>query len=141
VVNISNGKITGDVVDPDDEILRKQSFRLELRSQTVGGTTLLRCISPVGEVDLFDHELLDRLYALQRVTGMSKVCAAYDSRRKKHIVTVQGDRLFDLKTTQWQEIEELVVRTVTAADQIEERLLGSDDDQRYLDVDRGRKNA
>ncbi len=50
------------------------------------------------------------------------------------MVTVEGDRLFDLKTTQWQEIEDLIVRTVEVADEIENKLLERDEDAGYLDV-------
>ena len=60
--------------------------------------------------------------------------ATYDPKRKKHLVTVQGDRLFDLKTTQWQEIEALIVRTVEVADRIESEMLECDEDARYLNV-------
>ena len=51
---------------------------------------------------------------------------------RKHMVTVEGDRLFNLKTTQWQEIEDLIVRTVEAADRIESELLERDDEPSIL---------
>ena len=56
------------------------------------------------------------------------------------MVTVEGDRLFDLKTTQWQEIEDLIVRTVEVADEIENKLLERDEDAGYLDVVREEQN-
>jgi hypothetical protein len=68
---------------------------------------------------------------------MSKVCAIYNPKLRKHLVTVEADRLFHLKTTQWQEIEDLVVRTVEAADQIESELLGNDDDATFINKRRG----
>jgi ERCC4-related helicase len=120
---------------------RGQSFQLELRSQVFGGATLLRCISPVGEIDLLhDQDNLDELYGLQYSTGMSKICAIYNPKRKKHLVTVEGDRLFDLTTTQWQEVEDLIVRTVEVADEIENKLLKHDEDTRYLAVVREGQN-
>ena len=50
------------------------------------------------------------------------------------MVTVEGDRLFDLKTTQWQEVEELIVGTVETAAEIESILLERDEDAKYLAV-------
>jgi hypothetical protein len=124
VVRSGSGKINGDV--------RKQMFELELRSQVFGGEALLRCVSPVGEIDLYDQENLDHLYYMQQITNMSKVCAVYNPKLKKHMVTVEGDRLFHLKTTQWQEIDDLIVRTVEAADRIESEVLERDDDAQYF---------
>ena len=71
---------------------------------------------------------------------MSKICATYDSKRKKHLVTVEGDRLFDLKTTQWEEIEDLIVRTVKVADMIEGKVLECDEDAQYFNIRRKVKN-
>jgi len=119
-----SGKINGNI--------RKQIFELELRSQIFGGEAILRCVSPVGEIDLYDQENLDNLYNMQQETNMSKVCAIYNPKIKKHMVTVEGGRLFHLKTTQWQEIDDLIVRTVEAADRIESKILNRDDDVRYL---------
>jgi hypothetical protein len=126
VVRSGSGKINGNV--------RKQVFELELRSQVFGGEALLRCVSPVGEIDLYDQENLDSLYYMQQKTNMSKVCAVYNPKLRKHMVTVEGDRLFHLKTTQWQEIDDLIVRTVEAADRIESEILERDDDARYIGI-------
>lgn len=133
-VTLRNRRVVGSGSEPSDGKQREQSFQLELRSQVVGGATLLRCVSPVGDIDLNDQDNLDDLYDLQYETGMSKICATYDPKRKKHLVTVQGDRLFDLKTTQWQEIEVLIVRTVEVADRIESEMLECDEDARYLNI-------
>ena len=113
---------------------RNQLFQLELRSQVVGGSTLLRCVSHVGDIDLFDQGNLDNLYDMQSKTGMSKVCATYDPKRKKHLVSVEGDRLFDLETTQWQELEDLIVRTVQVADRIESEVLKRDEDTQFFNI-------
>ena len=126
VVRSGSGKINGNI--------RKQVFELELRSQVFGGEALLRCVSPVGEIDLYDQENLDSLYYMQQKTNMSKVCAVYNPKLRKHMVTVEGDRLFHLKTTQWQEIDDLIVRTVEAADRIESEILERDDDAQYIGI-------
>ena len=72
------------------------------------------------------------LYYMQQKTNMSKVCAVYNPKLRKHMVTVEGDRLFHLETTQWQEIDDLILRTVEAADRIESEILERDDDARYF---------
>lgn len=57
---------------------------------------------------------------------------SYDPKRKKHFITVEDDRLFDLKTTQWQEIQDLVLRTVETSDRIEGELLECDQDSLFM---------
>ena len=100
----------------------------------------LRCVSPVGDINLHDQDNIDELYRLQQNTGKSKICAIYNPKHKNHMVTVEGDRLFDLKTTQWQEVEDLIVRTVEVADEIENKLLERDEDAQYLAVMRGEQD-
>jgi len=139
-VSLENGRVVRSGFEPIDGNQREQSFQLEMRSQIVGSATLLRCVSPVGDIDLNDQNNLNALYNLQHKTGMPKICATYDPKRKKHLVTVEGDRLFNLKTTQWQEIEDLIVRIVEAADRIESSILECDEDVRYLNIVREVKN-
>lgn len=133
-VTLKNQHIVRLGAEKCDGNVRKQIFKLELKSQVFGGEALLRCISPVGELDLNDQEKLDSLYCMQQKTNMSKVCAVFDHRRSKHMVTVEGDRLCNLKTTQWQEIDDLVTMTVEAADKIECELLDRDDDAQYCEI-------
>ena len=121
-------------IDTGDATVRQQTFRLELKSQVFGGGTLLKCISPVGEIDLHDPANLDKLYDLQQKLNMPKVCVVYNPKVGKHRVTIEGDRLFDLKTTQLQEIDDLVTTTVEAADRLECDLLGRDEDARYCGI-------
>ena len=94
----------------------------------VGDATLVRCVSPVGWVNLDQRAELDQLYELQRDLGMVKVCARHDPRKRLYEVTVRGSRLFRLDTTQSEELEDLVIRTVEAADAIEADLLERDAD-------------
>ena len=58
---------------------------------------------------------------------MVKVCAVYDARRHNYKVSIQGHRLFDPKTTQFPEIEDLVKSIVQSADAIELSLLERDE--------------
>jgi len=130
-VSIAGDHIACDIVDLSSGEFRRQSFKLELRSQVMGSRTLLRCTSPVGSLSLTDSKVLDRLYELQRDFGMVKVCARYNVRRRKYRITIEGDRLFVLKTTQPEEIEDLLRRVIVAADRLENDLLGSDDDFKF----------
>ena len=107
---------------------REQPFDLCLRSQTVGDATLVRCTSPVGQVDLSDPEQVDALYDLQRKHAIARVCARYDAKHHTAEVTIEADRLFHLDTTQHEELDELVRRVVETADAIEMTLLGCDAD-------------
>ncbi len=59
---------------------------------------------------------------------MVKVCVQHDPRKRLYDVTVRGSRLFRLDTTQPEELEDLVIRTVEAADAIEADLLERDAD-------------
>lgn len=136
-VTLMNRHIVRAGDDIGDAKVRKQIFKLELKSQVFGGETLLRCVSPVGEIDLHDQANLDNMYNMQQKTNMSKVCTVYEPKSRKHMVTVEGDRLFNLKTTQWQEIDDLVTVTVEAADQIECDLLNRDEDAQYSKIIQG----
>jgi hypothetical protein len=107
---------------------REQPFDLSMRSQAVGDATLVRCVSPVGLLELSDDATLDTLYERQRELGMVRVCIRYDAKHHSFVTTIEGDRLLNRKTTQYDEIQQLVVETVRAADRIEEALLGRDAD-------------
>ena len=96
-----------------------------MRSQVLGDATLIRCVSPVGELDLSDKEVLDKLYNLQREQGVSRVCA-HAGDWKRSMVTVERDRLFRMDTTQPEEIVDLVRSVTRQADEIESVLLHVD---------------
>ena len=133
-VTLANQHIVRSGADKKYRNVRKQLFKLELKSQVFGGEALLHCVSPVGKIDLENQEKLDNLYCMQQKTNMSKVCAVYSPKDRKHMVTVEGDRLFNIATTQWQEIDDLITMTVEAADKIECELLQRDEDAQYCKI-------
>ena len=101
----------------------EKRFLLELRSQASGDSTLLRCTSEVGRLDLRnDTAVLDELYELQRKLGHAKVCVHRDDSLLDR-VTVEGDLPFSPALTQWEELELLVARTVHAAAAIRRTLV------------------
>jgi hypothetical protein len=106
---------------------RWQQFELQMVAQVAGNATLIKCTSPVGYLDLDDTDLVDRLYDLQWKYGMVKVCARHDAKRRQYHVAIEGDRLFHLETSQPEEMERLLRRTVRVADTIEGDLLHQDD--------------
>lgn len=105
---------------------RRQFFTLTLRSQIVGDATLLRCVSPVGRLDLRDAGVLDGLYDLQRELGAVRVCARHDAKGNQYVITIEEEQLFHVSATQTSEIRQLIERTVVAADVIEQELLAVD---------------
>ena len=103
----------------------EKRFRLELRSQASGDSTLLRCTSAVGRLNLrTDDRMLDELYELQQQPDLryAKVCVHRDDSRLDH-VTVEGDLPFSPTMTQLEELELLVSRTVRAAGWIKQELV------------------
>ena len=105
----------GCVKDSASQKIMEQRFQLELRSQTVGERTLLRCNSEVGVRNLKDDDELDRLYDLQRSLGRIKVCTRPKGKFGHEEVSVEGDILFHPKTTQIDEVAMLVQRVTCAA--------------------------
>ena len=124
--SIQHGKcVCASQIDPSAPI-RRQPFALELCSYRAGGTTLVECFSPVGRIALDDSAELNRLYELQRRLTLVKVCAEHDLKTRQYDVSVRGDRMFHLDTTQPEEIEDLIIRTVEAADSIEAEMIEDD---------------
>ena len=137
-VAIRNGRIVTDG-SLGSAGVREQAFELRMRSQVVGEATLIRCISPVGHMDLTDDGVVDELYERQRDLSVARVCA-HPGDRHHSMVTVENDRLFRLDTTQPEEIVELVRSVVLDADRIEASILRVDahwDDGWDTDGDEG----
>lgn len=113
----------------------EQRFQLQLRSQAAGDATLLHCSSAVGPLDIErDDDRLDELYELQRELGLVKVCVRPDPADRTDRVYIEGDILFHPHSTQFEELESLVTKTVTAAGMIAARLV-----ERTCDGNSGRE--
>ncbi len=107
-----------------DEKGVEQRFQLQLRSQAAGDATLLHCSSAVGPLDIErDEDGLDELYELQHELGLVKVCVRPDTADRTDRVYIEGDILFHPHCTQFEELESLVTRTVTAAGTMAARLV------------------
>ena len=100
----------------------EKEFSVELRSQAAGDATLLRCRSHVGHLDLKKDSLLDDLYRAQRDCGFVKVCVRRDVTDPTDDISVEGDLPFHPQTTQVEELELLVSRTVGAAARLQRKL-------------------
>ncbi len=70
-----------------------------------------------GPCPLENEVWLDSLYDVQRALGIAKVCATHNVKTRQYGVSIEGDRLFHIRTTQPEEVEDLVVRTTLAAAQ------------------------
>ena len=111
-----------------DERGMEQPFRLQLRSQASGDATLLHCSSEVGPVEIEqDDYRLDELYELQRELKCAKVCVHPDPADRTDRISVEGDIVFHPDTTQLEELESLVTRTVGAAGVLASRLVEQED--------------
>ena len=107
-----------------DEKGMEQPFRLQLRSQAAGDATLLHCSSAVGPLDIErDDDRLDELYKLQHELGLVKVCVRPDPADRTDRVYIEGDIMFHPHSTQFEELESLLARTVTAAGMMAARLV------------------
>ena len=111
-----------------DERGMEQPFRLQLRSQAAGDATLLHCSSEVGPVEIeHDDDRLDELYKLQQKLKCAKVCVHPDPADRTDRISVEGDIVFHPDTTQFEELESLVTRTVRAAGVLANRLVEQED--------------
>jgi hypothetical protein len=118
----------GDTPRDRDPEIRQQGFELQLRSQQRGDATLLRCISPVGSLDLRDDRVVDDLYELQQDHAQVKICCRPEGRRRLESVTIEAGILFSPATTQVEEFRAIIERTVLAADAIENEMMAQDQD-------------
>ena len=74
-----------------------------------------------------DDDALDDLYKLQRDLGLAKVCVRPDPADRTDRVFVEGDIVFHPESTQLEELDSLVTRTVAAAGSLASRLIEHDD--------------
>lgn len=105
---------------------RRQLVCLGLRSAGIDGVTFLRCSSEIGLVDLSQVGTVDRLRRLALWLGQPRLCARYQTRHRKHSLSVEASLPFDPATTQYEEFRDLVSRVAGQADRLEHELLGMD---------------
>ena len=101
----------------------EKEFSIELRSQAAGDATLLRCHSPVGHLDLKKDALLDDLYRVQRDFGFVKICVRREATEQTDNISVEGDLPFHAETTQVEDLELLIARTVGGAARLQRGLM------------------
>lgn len=123
----------------DDEAAAGFEFMLELRSQSAGDATLLRCESFVGSLDLRDDDVLDSLYELQIALDHPRICIEPDERRRLDQVSIHHEILFHPTATQTSEIYAAIERTVRAASHIHDKLVIGSGDTREGGSRRGRR--
>lgn len=105
---------------------RRQLVSVELRSAGIDGATFLQCSSEIGLIDLSQPRIVDCLQQLQSQLGQPRLCARFETRHRKHALSVEASLPFDPESTQYEEFKELVSRSAHQADRLEEELLGVD---------------
>ena len=108
---------------------RRQLVRLQLRSAGIDGVTFLRCSSEIGLVDLSHVNTIDWLRRLVLKLGQPRLCARYQTRHRKHALSVEASLPFHPATTQYEEFRDLFSRVAHQADRLENKLLGVDSEQ------------
>lgn len=106
---------------------RQQPFTLSLRTTTGDTQVLLRCVSPIGAVEIWDGARIEQINQAYQALGVGKICAICDARLERCNLTVEADILFHPQSTQREEIIELISRTVHCADHMEKALLDRDE--------------
>lgn len=101
---------------------RQQPFTLFLRASG-DGRTLLRCVSPVGVVERDDDTKIEQIWSTRQMVGTGKICAISNAKFDTYDLTTEMDILFHPATTQVAEVTDLVLRTATLADSLEQALL------------------
>jgi superfamily II DNA or RNA helicase len=107
--------------------LRHQPLTLFLRAAISDhGSILLRCVSPVGQVAWNDLYHMERINLVHQQIHIGRICAISDAKKRTYDLTIELDMLFHPDTTQLEEVADLVERTASSADRIEQTLLGID---------------
>jgi hypothetical protein len=91
---------------------QEQSFELQMLSQVSGDAVILDCSSHAGRVDLRNDEVVDRLCRLQTELGNVKICARPEGTKREDAITLEGEIVFDPRTTEVGELCSLVSRVV-----------------------------
>jgi hypothetical protein len=112
---------------------RQQPFRLALWLFSEAGQTLVRCTSPIGDIDQNATDFVQALAEAQQKLGFARLCAVADDRQGTYHLTAETDLRFHPDTTQTEEVLHLLARTLHAADQLEQAL--SDVDAAFDDFE------
>jgi len=111
----------------DTNSVRQQPLRLTVRSMAGNGHLILRCISPIGTVEMSSAERAKTIQDCHTRVGFGKLCAAPSSLTNTVNLSIQADLLFHPTTTQVLEVIDLVTRTACSADALEQHLLPGND--------------
>lgn len=91
-----------------------EPFELLLVPQRCGRATLARCRAKVGRLDLDEPAIVDALSEVQRALGSVKICAEVNAKVGGWEVSVEREMSFHPQTSQLEELEGLVRRTIHA---------------------------
>lgn len=122
-INESNHLVS---LTEDFQNFRRQPFELLLEPVAEYGKILLTCISPIGKVPMDDVKVLREINQIGRRIGGGKICVVDNPKIESYNLTVEANLLFNLKYTQYEEVFNLLERTVITADLVELNILASD---------------
>ena len=112
---------------PDDALLgtvslaaRQQPFTLLLRS--LGGRLMIRCVSPIGRLDMYDRDHVGSDTWPRAI----QIAAIYDPKFETYNLATEREILLGSEAHDLPRIETLIEDVVQSADDLEARLLGSD---------------
>jgi ERCC4-related helicase len=130
-VFVNGGILSSSMGDVSQTGGRQQEFSVTLKGQFVQGGSLLRFKGPVDRIDLSD-ERIDELYHLhQDWLAASRLCIKPE--KGGGLVSVEIDRIFDMKNTQFKEVASAFEQVVTLADVGRAELRGERQGQRDID--------
>ena len=87
---------------------------------------LLHCISPIGKVGYQYNSTIKKLNDLSRKVNFGKICSVDDDKFASYDLSIESDILFHPSSTQFEEVLDLLERTLVSADNLENILLGID---------------
>lgn len=106
---------------------RNQPFELYLKSVVGYNKILLHCVSPIGKIGYQHNNKIKELNNMSNKIGFGKICLVDNEKIKSYDLSIEADILFHPDTTQFEEVLDLVERTVVSADNLEKKLLGKDE--------------
>ncbi|MBN9657048.1 MAG: DEAD/DEAH box helicase family protein [Acidobacteria bacterium] len=106
---------------------RRQPFTASLRTSVTGGHVLLRCASPVGKVSNDDDETICELLSTHQKLGRTKLCSVLDENDDTLSLAAETHVVFDPRTTDLLEAENALLSVLMCADELEDRVFGSDE--------------
>ena len=130
-VYVNGGSLSSSSGDASQTGGRQQEFSVTVKGQFVQGGSLLRFRGPVDRIDLSDEKIVELYHLHQDWLAASRLCIQPE--KGGGIVSVEIDRIFDMKNTQFEEVASAFEQVVTLADVVRAELRGERQEQQDID--------